>query len=217
MMSNIQQNIITYSEKEKMILFLPAKTGSMHASFIFNHFDFTTSLFDLEKEKEIFDNGLVMHHHHLQTIKKFEDYSIICSARNPYSRIISYYNHNQRDILRQGKSQSFKEYFVKTVSSGGVFKDNGFFFDKEPKYFLRIETLYHDYIQIPFVSNSKLNKSGLLYELCNKKIHSNKENYKPKETYYTQDMADFVYTSIKPYFELLGYEKDSWKSIKENE
>lgn len=218
MMHNKQKYNITYSEKEKMILFLPGKTGSMHASFMFNHFDFTTALFESDDEQLVFDNGSVMHHHHLQTIKKFEDYSIICTARNPYSRIISYYNHSQRGILMEGKpSESFKEYFVKRVSGGGMFKDNGFFFDKEPQYFLRLENLYHDYIQIPFISNSKLNKSGLLYELCNKKIHSNRESNKSTETYYTEDMADYVYTSLKPYFELLGYKKDSWKSINKNE
>lgn len=209
-----QKYNITYSEKEKMILFLPGKTGSMHASFMFNHFDFTTGLFESYNQQLIFDNGSVMHHHHLETIKKFEDYSIICTARNPYTRIISYYNHFIQGAKMEGRTtESFKEYFTKRVSGGGMFKENGFFFDKMPHYFLRLETLYNDYIQIPFISNSKLNKSGILYELCNKKIHSNKQSDKPKETYYTEDMADYVYTSLKPYFEHLGYNKDSWKTI----
>lgn len=205
---------ITYSEKEKMILFLPGKTGSMHASFMFNHFDFTTSLFESDTEKLIFDNGLVMHHHHLETVKKFEEYSIICTARNPYARIISYYHHYLQGTKIEGRdSESFKEYFAKRVTGGGMFKENGFYFNKMPQYFLRLETLYNDYIQIPFISNSKLNKSGILYELCNKKLHSNKQSYKPNETYYTEDMADYVYTSLKEYFDHLGYEKDSWKTI----
>lgn len=213
-MHHNQKYNITYSEKEKMILFLPGKTGSMHASFMFNHFDFTTSLFEANDEQLIFDNGSVIHHHHLETIKKFENYSIICTARNPYTRIISYYHHYLQGATMEGRLiETFKEYFIKRVSGGGMFKDSGFFFEKMPEYFLRLETLYHDYIQIPFISNSKLNKSGLLYELCNKKIHSNKHINKPKETYYTQDMADYVYTSLKEYFEHLGYNKDSWKSI----
>ena len=96
---------------------------------------------------------------------------------------------------------SEKEYFYKY----------GFFLGKTPKYFLRVENLYHDYIQIPFIRNSKLNKSGLLYELCNKKLNSNSKNIKSMKEYYTQDMADYIYTNFKHYFDLLGYDKDSWK------
>jgi hypothetical protein len=205
---------ITYSEKEKMVLFLPDKTGTKHASFLFNHFDFSTDFFN-ENGEIIYRNNFVEHHHGMEILKRFETYSIICTARNPYSRLISAYHHSKKVTEYEGKSMDdFRRYFSKNVSGLQYFYKNGFFLTKTPKYFLRVENLYHDYIQIPFIRNSKLNKSGLLYELCNKKLHSNSENNMSMEEYYTQDMADYIYTKFKSYFDLLGYDKDSWKDKK---
>jgi len=205
---------ITYSEKEKMVLLLPGKTGTMHASFLFNHFDFTTDFFT-DNEEIIHRYNYVVHHHGMEVLKKFETYSIICTARNPYSRLISaYYNSKKITEFESKPMDDFKRYFSKSVSEKEYFYKHGFFLGKTPTYFLRVENLYHDYIQIPFIRNSKLNKSGLLYELCNKKLHSNSKNIKSMEEYYTQDMADYLYTNFKFYFDLLGYDKDSWKDKK---
>ena len=83
--SAIKQNI-TYSDKEKMILLLPMKTGTTHAAFIFNHFDFTTDGFDLKTEQVVYKYDSVIHHHCMIIPRRYKDYSIICTARNPYSR-----------------------------------------------------------------------------------------------------------------------------------
>lgn len=207
----IKKYSITYSEKEKMVLFLPEKTGTKHASFLFNYFDFTTDIFN-ENEEIIYRNNFVEHHHGMEILKRFETYSIIRTARNPYSRLVSAYYHLKKITEFQGKPMSdFKSYFSKRVSEKQYFYNNGFFLGKTPTYFLRVENLYHDYIKIPFIKNSKLNKSGLLYEICNKKLHSNSENTKSMKEYYTKDMADYLYTNFKSYFDLLGYDKDSWK------
>lgn len=205
---------VTYSEKEKMILFLPGKTGTIHASFLFNHFDFTTSFFD-HNDEIMHKYNFVIHHHDMRIPKKFDTYSTICTARNPYTRMISaYYNSKKTTKFESKPMIDFKTYFSKSVLENDYFYKNGFFLGKKPTYFLRVENLYHDYIQIPFIRNSKLNKSGLLYELCNKKLHSNSENIKSLEEYYTEDMADYIYTNFKSYFDLLGYDKDSWKDKK---
>jgi hypothetical protein len=202
----------TYSEKEKMILFLPGKTGTIHAAFVFNHFDFSTRLFDKATDKLVYDNNAVVHNHSMTLPKEFEDYSIICTARNPYDTLVSsYYHELKNNFDNNSRYKNFKEYFAKNSNSVDFYHKNGFFFKKKPDYFLRAENLYYDYIQIPFIRNSKLNKTGLLYELCNKRIHSNKNNVKFLEEYYTEDMADYVYTEFKEYFEILGYDKDSWK------
>jgi len=106
-------------------------------------------------------------------------------------------------------NQTFKEYFVDKVNNGWIY--DKFSFVKPPKHILRLEHLYDDYIQIPFIRDSKLNKSGVLYELCKKKMHSKKQETKSLKEYYTQDMADHLYETFKPYFDLTGYDKDSWK------
>ncbi len=158
-----------------------------------------------------------MHHHCMKIPQIYEDYSILCTARNPYSRLISGWNMSMNGTDDESKRTSFKSYFSKTIdnqfqsANGFPFGLDGFLHNKTPKYFLRIECLYHDYIQIPFIRNSKLNKSGVLYELCNKKIHSTGDKKKSLKEYYTEDMADFMYNKFKYYFDLLGYDKDSWK------
>lgn len=216
--STIIQNI-TYSEKEKMILLLPMKTGTIHATFIFQHFDFITEHYELKTNKVLDKLDSVIHHHCMNIPQRYEDYSIICTARNPYSRLVSAYN-NSRIITEINKpsDENFKNHFLKKKIDTGYQSDNGFpygrdsfLYNETPKYFLRVESLYHDYIQIPFIRNSKLNKSGVLYELCNRKIHTTPTKRKPLKEYYTQDMADFVYDKFKSYFDLLGYDKDSWK------
>ena len=216
--STIIQNI-TYSEKEKMILLLPMKTGTIHATFIFQHFDFITEHYELKTNKVLDKLDSVIHHHCMNIPQRYEDYSIICTARNTYSRLVSAYN-NSRIITEINKpsDENFKNHFLKKKIDTGYQSDNGFpygrdsfLYNETPKYFLRVESLYHDYIQIPFIRNSKLNKSGVLYELCNRKIHTTPTKRKPLKEYYTQDMADFVYDKFKSYFDLLGYDKDSWK------
>jgi hypothetical protein len=202
---------ITYSEKEKMVLFLPPKTGTVHATFIFNHYDFTTDVYDYETEEYYKHHG-VLHHHNMTMPQKYESYSLICTARNPYSRLVSAYNSSKKTSFFSGKPiEEFKNYFSKNFDNGFPYILDEFSNEVIPKYFLRVESLYHDYIQIPFIKNSKLNKSGLLYELCNKKIHATYDNSAVLDEYFTEDMADFVYTRFKSYFDLVGYDKDSWK------
>ena len=203
---------ITYSEKEKMVHFLPAKTGTTHAAFMFNHYDFTTDVYDNETEEICYKHYGVHHHHGMTIPQKYKSYSIICTARNPYSRLISAYTSALKvSSVSNIPVPKFKDYFSKNFDNGFAYHKDGYSNTIIPNYFLRVENLYHDYIQIPFIRNSKLNKSGLLYELCNKKIHATSDDNIVLEEYYTEDMADFVYTRFKSYFDLLGYDKDSWK------
>ena len=205
---------VTYSEKEKMVLFLPAKTGTVHATFIFNHYDFTTDVYDGDTEEVCYKHHGVTQHHSMNVPQRYKTFSIICTARNPYSRLVSAYNNSKKNASLTGKPfENFKDYFSKNFDNGFPYHEDGFSSKKTPDYFLRTESLYHDYIQIPFIRNSKLNKSGLLYELCNKKIHTTSDqSVTSLEEYYTQDMADYVYSNFKFYFDLLGYDKDSWKN-----
>ncbi len=201
----------TFSEKEKLAVFLPGKTGTMHATFILNHFDFTTSIFNRNNQILISEDNYVIHHHDEFLPTTYQDYDVIYTARNPYSRLVSMYYHDKNmGAVNTPHTNSFKEYFSRKANHGMFHINAGFNFVKKPKYILRMEHLYDDYIQIPFIKNSKLNQSGILQELCNKKIHTKKQETKSLKEYYTQDMADYVYRTIKPYFDLTGYDKDSW-------
>jgi hypothetical protein len=202
----------TYSEEERLAVFLPGKTGTTHATFILNHFNFKTNLYETNGERLISEDDYVIHHHDEIIPKVYEDYNVIYTTRNPYTRLISmYYHYKNMEGDKGTNTQTFKEYFSNRVNNGRFHLNAGFNFIKTPKYIIRMEHLYQDYIQIPFIRDSKLNESGVLYELCNKKIRAKKQEVKSLEEYYTQDMANHVYETLRPYFDFTGYDKDSWR------
>lgn len=202
----------THSEQERLAVFLPPKTGTMHAVFILNHFNFITNYHGKDDGKFILKDDYLIHHHSKIIPKGYEDYDVIYTTRNPYERLVSVYYHTKRRSEENSPYvKTYKTYFSNLVNNGWLKVTDDFDFVKTPKYLLRLEHLYEDYIKIPFIRDSKLNQSGILYELCNKKIHVNTQETKPIKYYYTQDMADYVYETFKPYFDLTGYDKDSWK------
>ena len=91
--------------------------------------------------------------------------------------------------------------------------NNGFLLSvRIPDYSLRSENLYEDYLKIPFIKESKLYSSGILKDLCNKKIHERKIKLS-SEGYFNQRIADLIYYNMVNYFESFNYHKDSWKEI----
>jgi hypothetical protein len=203
--------LFTHSEQERLAVFLPPKTGTIHATFILNHFNFKTNIYDKD-DRLILEEDYLIHHHNRIIPKRYEDYDVIYTTRNPYTRLLSLYYYDKKVTeLNTQYTKTFKEYFSSGANSGWMNIKSEFNFIKTPKYILRLEHLYHDYIQIPFIRDSKLNKSGVLYDLCEKKIHAKPQDTKSLREYYTQDMADHVYETFKPYFDLTGYDKDSWK------
>jgi hypothetical protein len=211
----VHKFFFTYSEQERLAVFLPPKTGTMHATFILNHFNFKTNIYkkdDDDDDKLISEEDYLIHHHNEIIPKGYEDYDVIYTTRNPYTRLVSMYYHDKNMTEYESSyNKTFKQYFSNRANDGLGNIKRGFNFVKTPKYFIRMEHLYEDYIQIPFMRGSKLNESGILHELCEKKIHTKKQETKSLKEYYTQDMADHVYESLKPYFDLNGYDKDSWK------
>lgn len=202
----------TYSEQEKLAVFLPPKTGTIHATFILNHFNFKTNTYGEEDTRLILEDDYFIHHHSEKIPTGYEDYDVIYTTRNPYTRLLSMYYHDKRMSELDGLStKTFKEYFSNMSNCGWGNLNSGFNFIKPPKYLIRMEHLYEDYIKIPFIRGSNLNKSGILYELCARKIHAKKQETKSLKEYYTQDMVDDVYETFKTYFDLTGYDKDSWK------
>jgi len=204
-------NSITYSDIHKSILWTPPKTGSSHAAFMFTHFEFSTKFFN----KETFElvnsrpTAMIGHHHNCIITDQLKDYDVICTTRNPYSRLLSgffYMTITQTELT----VQNFRKFFAKQMDKPTILHDAYYGYSKIPKYFLRTENLYEDYLKIPFVSESKLNQCGLLYDLCNMKINKS-INYVPTKDFYTMDMIDYLYDNYRNLFDIDGYEKDSYK------
>ena len=91
-----------------------------------------------------------------------------------------------------------------------ILHDAYYGYSKIPRYFLKMENLYEDYLKIPFVRESKLNQCGLLYDLCNMKINRSK-NYVSTTDFFTMDMVDYLYDNFRNLFDIDGYEKNSYK------
>jgi hypothetical protein len=76
----------------------------------------------------------------------------------------------------------------------------------KPTYIIHSENLYEDYLKIPFVENSNLNKSGVLKEILSKKINEGRIKVN-KPDYLTDKNKELIYSFLKNQFELFGYEK----------
>lgn len=201
------RKFLNISEEYKAFLWTPPKTGSMHATTIFSCLPFHFVETD-EDRTEIFRySSFPEHQHNFSLFRGHEDYTLICTARNPLYRLVSAYKytnvHNEVSVegfrkffsLEYNKGR-FKYYFMDLVN-----------FPRIPDYFIRTEHMLDDYLAIPFVAESKLAKSGVLEELCGRKKNISRQVLDPKECY-TEDMIDFIYGKYKWYFDKLGYKPE---------
>ena len=205
-------NAITYSEIHKSILWTPPKTGSSHAAFMFTHFDFITEFFDIKNFEliKVKNSTMVTHHHNCIIIDKVKDYDVICTTRNPYARLLSGFFYIAGSQQIDLTVQNFRKFFAEQMDKPSILHDAYYGYQKIPKYFLRTENLYEDYLKIPFVRESSLYHYGLLQDLCNMKINKNRDSA-PTKDFFTMDMIDYLYDNYRNLFDIDGYEKDSYK------
>lgn len=215
---NFGKKVYTYSSSEQCYLWTPPKTGSNHANFVFNFFDFGSLVFRNSDNLVFFEpsQNIIMHSHQFNVLPDHSFYKIICTARNPYTRLYSMYNHlNKLDNLYQFSLLGFKNFVMNTDQNNPKYLDiqsilDNFFTEvtgpKIPDYFIRQENLYEDYLKIPFVSASTLNTSGLLQEICSKKMNT-RAPYLNISDYVDQELQEFISTKYGFYFDLLGYSK----------
>jgi hypothetical protein len=200
---------INISDKYKTFVWTPERTGSNHFTNIIRKLGFKSHFFENDKLFKV--DGLQLSSH----CKFFEnhwDYSFILSTRNPYSNYMSFaavgymsFTLENQKIVRERIEREFQFPLI----PGNCCHC---FHIRTPDYFVRTESLYEDYLKIPFIKNHEINLSGELERLCKEKINSSPsviENYWKK--FYDQDMADLVYYNNINSFELFGYSKDSWK------
>ena len=195
-MKRIFFNII---QKEKFLVWLPEKTGSIHAFKVLQNYGISS--FELINNELIEIGGFG---HDSELFDGHENFSIVSTARNPYSKFVSYYKYFGIDK----NGWDFYDYLYKSILEKPFKILN--YNERIPDYFIRQENIFEDYLKIPFVKKSEFYRSGQLEDLCNNKINHNENSYDYRE-YYNQENADLVYYSFSKYFDLLGYEKNSWK------
>ena len=86
------------------------------------------------------------------------------------------------------------------------------FSERIPDYSVRVENLYDDYSKIPFIVESEYYKSGQLKKDVEVKVNVSNEDENLWRNFYTQEIADIIYYRMPRYFELFGYDKNSWKN-----
>lgn len=194
-----------YSKTCDFYLILPMKTGSVTASWIFTYFDFftyTRNLYENNEYSEFANPALSMvHSYYIPT--EVENPKIIITARNPYDRVLS------RFLFTWTKNElptveDFDLHITKSIENNNamyVMPDH-----IKPTYVIHLETLFEDYMKIPFVVDSKLNSSGILKEVIYKKI--NETRFKvDKNKFLTDKNKELIYNFMKNQFDLFGYEK----------
>lgn len=195
------------SEKHKTFLWLLDKTGTSHAKKVLSNFDFCFYKF-LEREK-ILDRQEIIQQHHCNFFPGHENYNFFVTVRNPYSRFLSSYFFDNKGSCFVPSVKDFENFLSIKLYEEKISECYSFHY-RTPDYFVRLENLFEDYQHIPFVKNSQLNESGKLFDLCSKKVNENPTKVRLSE-FYTPHIADMVYFSTQNYFEMFGYDKNSWK------
>ena len=196
-----------YSEKYKSQWWVPPRTASRMVRKILEQLDF------------IQEDG-----HHTFSIKN-HNWDLNVVIRNPYSRAVSYwllnnekqYNtdqfktfsesvYNLNDYLRDGHVGPFKNPSTSLISN------------KIKNYnLIRYEFLFDDLVKIPYIEQNKFELQNELSMVSLGNIpwrkDRPKELIKPYHEFYTQELADIVYTRKQTEFELGGYHRDSWKTL----
>jgi hypothetical protein len=218
-LSSFAKIIYNYSTEHQCYLWTPPKTGSNHATFLFNHFSFYSKIYKKSDETLLYDHNqrVFTHCHQYITLPEHSDYKIICTARTPFSSLYSFYNHLKKFnwAYRIGEL-SFKDFIFNNTepesdANREVIRLHNFLFSeieqqKIPDYFVRVEHLYEDYLKIPFINGSKLHTSGILEEICSNKINVGETNSSFSD-YIDQELQDYISEKYSNYFDLLGYSK----------
>lgn len=211
--------MVSISYEHKCFLWLPPKTGSMRAADIFKIFGFITQK---NEEGIIFTPPLhddnFFHHHDMELFNGSENYKLICTARNPYTRMVSYFKASTKIPTENNQERflSFVTRFFYPSKSDKVFYNKKINFNENwekriPDYYIRLESMYDDYLKIPFVEDTEFYKTGELKNICAIKKNENVNNVVPWKDYYNEESADIVYYNFAKYFGLLGYDKKSYK------
>lgn len=196
-----------YSEKYKSQWWLPPRTASRMVRKILLSLEF------------IEQDG-----HHTFSVKN-KDWNLNVLIRNPYSRAVSYW------LLNNERSYNTSQFIT---FSDSIYKLNDYLRDlhvgqfKNPSTSLisnniqnynliRYESLFDDLMKIPYIKDNEfeLQDELSILSLGNTPWRKDrpKELIKPYHEFYTQELADVVYTQKESEFELGGYHRDSWKTL----
>jgi len=147
------------------------------------------------------------------------NWDLYVNVRNPYSFYVSSY------LMQKKEELSFEDYLKSRHSEDFHTKienhwDVGQSLDRlniKPTKLIKYENFKEEILNLFFVKCNELNLDQEIYKL-NLGKQPWREGYtnisnNPYFTFYNQELADIVWERKQKSFELLGYERDSWKYI----
>lgn len=179
---------------------------------------------DLKNYNEDFEIPRQGSHTHGQGIPEgMENYPIICNVRNPYSKCVSSYLDESNQVNHENHNITYKDWLLKLTDSERVSRDVDHYYmldweviGRRPDYIIRLEHMEEDLRKLPmYEHNDKFEEAmgGIRNNVY--KNENPRDEYRGEfqyfQKYYDQETADIVYNNHKEYFELGGYDKDSWK------
>ncbi len=194
--------VLNLSEKNKVITWTPPHTASRLAWKIFDNFDF--SCYDLDNRGTLLKNSYD-HNHYIGLPKNHHEYKVILTCRNPYTQSTSGFNGMDYNKVQDDFSVSLENRFHQNYHLNFI----SHLRFRKPDYFVRVENLLEDYLKIPFIRESEFYKSGDMEKLINKNPYRDTQYY--HRPILDKRLADLIYYNNIYYFDMLGYDKNSWK------
>jgi hypothetical protein len=147
-------------------------------------------------------------------------WDLIVNVRNPYSAYVSAFlmgskakTQTFKEFLDLGDQDHLQEKFRDHWDVGSALKR----YNLVPTKLVRYENLQEDILSLDFIKCNPLNLESLIVKLKQGKEpwreHYSEIGDQPYHTFYNQELADIVWERKKYSFELLGYDRDSWKTI----
>jgi hypothetical protein len=162
-----------------------------------------------------------LYENHIMTFDKGkEDYYLVLNIRHPYSRLVSLFK-----LFCIHKNKKFEiEIFSKWIKSALDKKNEHLNYytvyldhllseiPKEPDVYIRTEFLESDLKELWFVKeNMDLLEDCFTNNIVNNPFKNEYTDYIPWQSFYDQDLADFVYSRLENQFKIFNYNKDYWK------
>jgi hypothetical protein len=220
------------SIENQVIWLAPERTGSSITKKIFENYNFFSST--KKNDYNLVDFRQGSHSHEKLGNQDFSNFKKILNTRNPYDRVFACYQNFflEKPILKS--NVNFKQKFTKWVfenfwSQGPLvflstrYEDNNNFFQnwtfqtEDVDFYIRMENLKDDILNLPFISKTK-DEITRIENLLEENRYINERHYTFQDVY-DQTSAKLIYEFFKPCFYKFNYEPFSFTkdTLSENE
>ena len=216
------------SHSHKIIWWAPEKTASKATAYVLSKYDFY--YYDEWLKDDIKKLCEPYHSHKLIYPEEFNDYQLICSIRNPYDRILSFFNNfsGLKVVYTKDNKEYFKtrlENFIKELFFDEIIRRHrpksenapnlqnylmkNLYDGKIPDKYIKMESLVEDLGNLDFIKDSEMWKNGFFTDFLAKNDYIKKRPYQFYDVY-SKTAAKIVYEYFKKQFFVCNYDPFSF-------